>query len=365
MCFLKKAKEYVPTWTMISFLVLILAFGVYLASLVSPEFAGAVNSTVSHFFRYVAAKLSFIFPFSLFELVIILALPLIVLVGIMAYKLARDRKRVFRLLFSVLGVISVLYSSYLLMLGVGYRTQRISESMNITLEKEIETDELYRVALLMRDEVNSLAPLVNSDGGVSDTDLSLYDMSLVICESYSDFALEYPILHSFYSVAKPIRHSSLMSDMGITGIYGYFTGEANINIEYPDYTLPYTVAHELAHQRGICREDEANFVAFLVCIGSSDPYVRYSGYLNMLEYLASSVYRADKTLYEDLMSGLDDGAWSDVRAATEVTLAHRDSPLGKIMDRINDSYLKSNGTEGIVSYGLVTRLTVAYYSKTE
>jgi len=30
---------------------------------------------------------------------------------------------------------------------------------------------------------------------------------------------------------------------------------------------------------------------------------------------------------------------------------------------LNDRYLKMNGTEGEISYGLVTRLAVAYYSE--
>ena len=95
-----------------------------------------------------------------------------------------------------------------------------------------------------------------------------------------------------------------MSDLQISGIYSFFTGEANVNVEYPDYCLPFTAAHELSHQRGICRENEANFVAFLVCIGSEDDYIRYSGYLNVYEYLASALYRADKELYKSALERL-------------------------------------------------------------
>ena len=94
--------------------------------------------------------------------------------------------------------------------------------------------------------------------------------------------------------------SELMSYTHITGVYTFFTGEANINVAFPDYTIPYTAAHELAHQRGIAREDEANFVAFLVCNESDDPYIRYSAYLNLYEYVASSLYSADPELYFDV-----------------------------------------------------------------
>ena len=51
----------------------------------------------------------------------------------------------------------------------------------------------------------------------------------------------------------------------------------------------------MAHQRGIAREDEANFIAFLVCMASDDPYIRYSGYLEVYEYVASSLYSDDRS----------------------------------------------------------------------
>ena len=153
-----------------------------------------------------------------------------------------------------------------------------------------------------------------------------------------------------------------MSDMGITGIYSYFTGEANINMSYPDYNLPYVVAHEFAHQRGFARENEANFVAYLVCIFSDDPYIQYGGYLSMYEYLSSALYRTDKELYSTVLSELNLNARADIAASSAVTIAHRDSFLNKLMDRVNDTYLKANGTEGVISYSYVVRLAVAYYN---
>jgi hypothetical protein len=149
--------------------------------------------------------------------------------------------------------------------------------------------------------------------------------------------------------------------MGITGIFSPFTGEANINIEYPDYSLPFTAAHEFAHQRGIAREDEANFIAHLVCVSSEDEFVRYSGYLYLYEYLASALYSADKELYSELAKALSATARADILASREVSAKYSLSTLGKINDKANDLYLKSNGTEGIISYNLVVLLAVEYY----
>src|SRR5207248_11260701 len=84
---------------------------------------------------------------------------------------------------------------------------------------------------------------------------------------------------------KPVYFSGLMSRLGISGVYSPFTGEPNYNALQPDFDLPFAVAHEMAHQRGFAREDEANFIAFLVCTKASNAYVRYSGYLGALRVL--------------------------------------------------------------------------------
>lgn len=90
---------------------------------------------------------------------------------------------------------------------------------------------------------------------------------------------------------KQIAVSKLMTYTHIAGVYTYYTGEANLNTNFPSYTLPYTAAHELSHQRGTAREDEANFLAFLVCMESDDEYIKYSGYLNLFEYVAGALYK--------------------------------------------------------------------------
>ena len=79
--------------------------------------------------------------------------------------------------------------------------------------------------------------------------------------------------------------------------------------------------------------------------------------------MSSALFRADKEAYYELRSGLSTIAADDIAASNKVILAHRDSPLYKLMNNVNDAYLKSNGTEGVVTYGYVVRLAVAYLLK--
>ena len=120
----------------------------------------------------------------------------------------------------------------------------------------------------------------------------------------------------------------------ISGVYTYFTGEANINTNFPDYTIPYTAAHEMAHQRGIAREDEANFIAVLVCI--------------------SSVYSSLKT-----------NVRAEMAAYSAFFDKYRENVVANVSEAVNNSYLQIHGTVGSKSYGLVVDLAVAYYRRGE
>ena len=130
---------------------------------------------------------------------------------------------------------------------------------------------------------------------------------------------------------------------------------------FPDYTIPYTAAHELSHQRGVAREDEANFMAFLVCIASEDAYIRYSGYVNLYEYVASALYSASPELYGEVRSTLDRSVRAEQVAYSAFFEQYRDSVASEVSETVNNTFLTLHGTEGTKSYGMVVDLAVAYY----
>ena len=355
-------KKYLSRFSRVAFTASVISIIIYVMSIVSTEVADFMNSTVSVAVRFFLSLLSSPFPFSLFELLIILCPIILVLVIILALRGANDRTEMIRGTVTFVAVLSLIFTSYIFTLGVGYRTTRLADRIDLETDSDISREELYDTVLRVVEGVNTEARLLDTDGRTY-MPYTKDEMSKKLVRAYDLMNREYSLVTNFTSRVKPVRFSTVMSDLGITGIYSFFTGESNINVEYPDYTLPFTAAHELAHQRGIAREDEANFVAFLVCIYSDDAYIRYSGYLNMYEYLASALYRADPDLYGETLELLPPSAIADIRASDEVYLKHKDSPLGRINERLNDAYLKANGTEGIVSYGYVTRLAIAYYQK--
>ena len=197
-------------------------------------------------------------------------------------------------------------------------------------------------------------------GGASVMPYSLDEMEEKLLDAYDKVCDKYSFVQRLRSNMKPIILSEPMTYTHISGVYTYFTGEANLNTNFPDYSLPFTAAHEFSHQRGIAREDEANFMAFLVCAASDDPYIRYSGYLNMYEYVASAYYSADPDGYYELLGTMDARIRCELVSYSEFFDKYRDSVASEVSGAINDTYLKLQGTEGTRSYGLVVDLAVAY-----
>ena len=359
--FLGFMKKYVPRWALISVACAALSVIALLLASVSAPFADFLNGTIGEAVRISLAVSSSVLPLSLFEWLLILLIPLTVLFIILRVRRGGGGHPL-RTVFSLIGIIGIIASSYVFTLGVGYHTTPLADRLSIKEDKDITKEELYAVAEHLVGEINSLADGLSFSQSESVMGYSIDDLSRELASAYGEFLNKYPIFTGYTSRVKPVMASVVMSDAGITGIYSFFTGEANLNVDYPDYTHPFTAAHELAHQRGIARENEANFIAFLVCTASSDPYIRYSGYLNMFEYVGSALYRTDRDSYRELLARLDKGAVADMRASSAVTAAHKDSWFNKLNDFLNDTYLKANGTEGVVSYGYVVRLAVGYYS---
>jgi hypothetical protein len=158
---------------------------------------------------------------------------------------------------------------------------------------------------------------------------------------------------------KPVMLSSLMSYAGISGIFIPFTGEANVNATLPEWQIPFTAAHELAHQRGYAREDEANYVGYRACRAHPDRDFQYSGTFEAALYALGALAGADRAAYGRLRATLSPPLVRDLGALSAWRARYR-SRLGRVQDRVNDAYLKTQGQrDGVQSYGRMVDLLLA------
>lgn len=352
----------VPRFSVIMFLLAGICAVLYLMQRLSSAFSDFFNQHISSLFRRILAWVTCWFPFSLAEvLLILLPLAAILLIVFVIRKKCDTWRDVGIFCLTLLSVVALLFNLFVLNFSAGYCGTTLDQKLGIT-RSAVTAEELHRTALILADKVNEASALLDYDGnGSSEMPYSVKEMNALLLDAYDRVKEQYDFIDNFYSRVKPVMLSEPMSYTHITGVYSYFTGEANINVHFPDYCTPFTAAHELAHQRGVAREDEANFVAFLVCTASNDAYIRYSGYLNMYEYVMSALSRADSDMYAEAYYRVSANTRGELRAYAKFYEKYQENVAANISGAVNDTYLKTQGTAGTRSYGLVVDLAVAYY----
>lgn len=173
---------------------------------------------------------------------------------------------------------------------------------------------------------------------------------------------EFPFLRiEVDPVPKSVFCSRVMSAMGFTGVYFPFTGESNLNVDFPAATFPSTIAHELAHRRGIASEQQCNFLAVLAATRSENAAYCYSGWLLGYIHLSNALYTADPETWKEIRLSLPEGVEADLRAASDYWAQYEGS-VSRASEKAYDSMLKGYGEKlGMQSYGAVVDLLVAYF----
>lgn len=358
------AARRLPRVCLVLYALAAVSAGIYFAFTRSAAFADWFNTHISLWGRRLLSYLTGWIPFSVAEWLILCLPVLLVALIVVACRRWSDSWRSAGIFTGRLAaVLCAVWMVFVWNFAPGYYGSTLDRKLGLD-RREVSADELYQTALILSGQLEELSQeLVFPGEDVSSVmPHSLEEMNDLLMEAYDSFAAAHGFPDQFQSRVKPVMLSGPMSYTHITGVYSFFTGEANLNVNFPDYTLPYTAAHELAHQRGVAREDEANMVAFLVCLESDDPYIRYSGLLNVYEYVASALYSADRELYAAVYGTLSAEVLQEEHAYNLFFEKYRDSVAAEVSGSVNNSYLQSQGApEGSRSYNMVVDLTVAYY----
>ncbi len=359
---LKTIKKYCPVPALILIAIAALCGILNLVYLKSTAVCDFFSDHFSWVIRLVLAKLTNFFPMSLAELILMLLPLILVLLIIYIFRIsADDAVKCWRFAFSMISVACFAYSVFVLGFAPGYYGSDLTQKLEME-RKKVSAEDLKETALLLMEQCDEIAEDVTfTYGSFSVMPYSLDEMNDKLNAAFGKAGEKYGFLHHFRSDVKYVVLSEWMSYTHITGVYTFFTGEANINVAFPDYTIPYTAAHEMSHQRGISREDEANFVAYLICMESDDPYIRYSGAFNLMEYVLNALYSANRDSYTEVWRALDSRYRGEMTAYNQFFEKYRENVAATVSEKVNDSYLTSHGqTEGTKSYGLVVDLAVAY-----
>ncbi len=361
---LKKLFDICPRICLAFFAFGIISLIVHIISVISPEFADFITRYVASGVRFVLAKLTGWIPFSLAEMILILLPFLLVFLVIMGIKVVKSNKKYAysRYICALLSIIVTFYSLFVFTLGTGYQGTTLYEKLGVEKPKYEDSSDLLALAEYLRDRAKECAEDITFNeltGSVMP--YSRDELNDLLNDACIKAAEKYDFISPLRSNFKDVILSHYMTYTHISGVYSYYTGESNVNTNFPDYTLPYTAAHEMSHQRGIAPENEANFVAYLICMESDDNYIRYSAYLNLLEYVQSALYKADKSAYSEFYYTLGEEIYLESRAYNAFFDKYRENVAADVSEVVNNTYLQSQGqTAGTMSYSLVVGLAIAY-----
>ena len=267
----------------------------------------------------------------------------------------------------VLAVFSCIYTLHTAAFGLNFYAGPISEDLRLdmspyTLEELTEATEYYR------NEANALAEVMprKSDGTVSFR--TFEELAAMAGEGFETLTYQkhYPIFAGSTVPVKKLGWSDMYVSMGITGFSFALTGEAAVNPQAPDVSLPFTMCHEMSHRMCIANERDANFAAFLAASNHSDPQFRYSAYFMAYRYCMAALSTVSSQAAVDARARVDEGVSDylryDMAQYDAFYRTRKNASATKAGDAVNNAYLKTSGdASGLASYGEVCDLLVSWH----
>lgn len=320
------------------------------------------SASIYPYIAGLVGSISGIIPFSIAETFLILT-PLLIIIGLIAIikKPSLFLNNINSILHYIVRFLAVIYILFYFLWGFNYYRPDYSVIANMD-EASVTYTDLKKLTIFMIEKTNEKRDALPEDeNGLFFINESFKSLGAISNKGFDDYKVGTFSLDRNFSRIKPVSLSKFMSYTGVMGIYIPFTSEPTINVDIPPQNLLSTISHEIAHQKGFAKEEEANFIAYKANINNPDERFQYSGYYLALTYLINEVYEESRQDYFLLYTELSDAVKRDMAFASD----YWTSKEGRIEDAVttmNDNYLKANNqADGVKSYGGVVKLLLTEY----
>ena len=342
----------------------------YILTLLANDHPAEVERFYSNgIYPYIAHALLFqsIPQVSIAEIIFLVA-PFILLACLIVFivRLVRNKKdrliRGLEVLQKVVIVCGVVYFLFYFLWGFNYSRLSYSEIADLSPQQS-STAELKKLCESLIEQTNEArATLPSANDGTLSLSLETSDLQKITRAAYEKARKDHiPGIENTLASPKALFISPLLSYTGIAGIYIPYTAESNYNNDSPMPLIGSTICHELAHRQGFAREDEANFISYLVCTNSQNKYLNYSGLLLATIHSMNKLAERDRKSYKELYALYTKEVTADLIANRAYWDAHS-GEVEETVTRMNDSYLKNNNlTDGVASYGRMVDLLLAHH----
>jgi len=295
---------------------------------------------------------SSLFSFSLgdiFYTVLVLAF----ILGLLAVIFRKIKVGIY--LLRTFQVAAILYSFFYLFWGYNYFRPGIESRLGW---QKFSADELY-----FRRVLDTVIVTVNRNYCViKESDYS--SVNALVDESYVKNSGRIGINYKGGARdPKKMLYSSKMAKFGLSGYYGPYFSEVQLNSKLLAMEYPFALAHEVAHKCGVASEAEANFISYVICNSSDDPRLKYSGNLMIMLYFLNDAHKLKD--YGSIVKKIDSKAIADIQFMRKYYTSLQNETLEKVSSAANDAYLKANSIKtGIKNYNQVVALVINGFHNT-
>jgi hypothetical protein len=255
-------------------------------------------------------------------------------------------------------VINIFYFAYQIFWGMLYFQVPIIKKLSTQDEPSIAKAKALSLKYLAKCKETRKKVKQDRNGVFIVTDLGSIQREILLQQSKLPQYIsgkKAPQINSF----KSSIFGNIMSFTGILGYYNPFTAEAQYNSELPNTYIPFTSAHESSHQLGFAREQEANFIGYLIGINSQNAELRYSTEYFTLKSLLNFIVEQDPEFVQYILKNYSPEMKRDRVYEKAFVLRHQ-GILNDVFGFTNNLFLKSNQQEGSVTYSYFIDLLLNY-----
>ncbi len=320
----------------------------------------------SEFYFTFSKILRFLFgwiPFSLGDIFYLLAvcwlLWKLVKNIILLFKKELKEKLLYKKLIKLIGGLIFIYIIFNVFWGLNYNNKGIAAQLGLQ-KASIDTSDVLILQNLLLEKVNLSKTTLKHKRFSYPSNKELFKRS---AKCYVESEKKYPFLVYQYPSLKSSIYGWWGNYLGFTGYYNPFTGEAQVNTTVPKFLQPYIATHEMAHQIGYAKENEANFAGYLAAVNSTDTLFHYSCYLDLFIYANRQVFYFDSTASKKTLELLIPEVQKDLEEWRQFSLSHQ-SFIEPAITWMYGNYLKLNEQpKGMYSYNQVISMLIEYYKK--
>ncbi|MDQ8003253.1 MAG: DUF3810 domain-containing protein [Pedobacter sp.] len=346
-------KRNYRTFIYISIAVLIFIFGLF------PQAVETYYSNLVYpFISSVQRLISSIFPFAIGDflyafLIIFLIKNIIVFIS----RKKKTKKDYVSFGLKSVNFVLIIYISFKLLWGLNYSRPRINEQLQIS-DKPYSKEQLLKLNTFFLQKLDTLGKTIDKTA----FNFKTKELEDVAATAYQQLSESQSFFRYKYASVKPVTSSWLVSKTGIEGYYNPLSGEANINQRLPNFVLPFVTCHEIAHQIGIAKEDEANLVGYLTAIHSNNTQFQYSAYYNMFRYVLFEIRMKYPEDYNVIIEKIPQSILDNFKIEKEFW-AKYNGAMSVYMGKTFDKILKLNNQQkGIKSYQDIVLWLVNYHT---